>query len=1015
MADVSVEFGATDTGLEKTLKTIQDQMTSLQGEVDSGTLSFQEINQKMRELKQAEGIFTKLGGEMSESAKSAKDFQDQMRAAEAVTKANRSALDIYSEEVDKLTKLLDSGLISQKTYASAIEKAEAALKAATPQTDEAKRANEELEASLKKAEAETRALADEQKKAEAITKANRSATEIYNQEVEELQKHLSGGRISMETFEKAVAKADAKLAAANPQVEELGKDIAETGNKSVKFGNDSSIGFAKMAGAVAVGQAAFEAFKGAATLGISAVTGAIGSLANSFTSAIDSAAKMETLETAFIPLLGSVQAAQDRIAELAKFAAETPFELPEIAAASKTLETLTRGALSTSEGLRLVGDVASATNAPFNEIATTVGRLYDGLQSGRPVGEVMQRLQELGAVSGDTRAQIEALSKEGKNTEAWLVAEEALNRFSGSMKVQSGTWSGLLSTLRDGIDQSLAKFGRPIIDSLKPYLKGIIATVDLVAQKAVDFGTAFAENFIASSESAKSFQKAIDAISTGQVEAGFNLFWETLKLQAMETGNSIYKSLVASFQTAGDFISEIFRSNGPIALTFEQFGKAISNGLKSDLFSALAEIGQEIPFLGESFANSMREKSQEASDSVNTAYQLMKYNSGVATADMADQLGKVPENFKANLAKVPPLFGDITAQQAVVKAAQDAISTAAGQTAAAHSESSNKLNITGTTLEKIAQTEELLAQATAEGNTQLAERLEKNLKVLKSQAEGEAAAARAKALSLEIIELETKLNEAKAAGNEELAKTLEQDLQRKKATEEIAKLTTEYQKTLGVTKTEAGILAENFVNAKNAAAEVKIDKTTVADAKKEAAEAAEAAKSFATWLDYIKGVDPSQGVKSAKEQAADARKEIEAFGEYIGKDLANKSYPDVARELGISTLGMTGTEQMEAILGYIDSKRGELTGIQPIDEKGGKASLDNLTAKIASLGTTPQTLNLDASASIEKIKGEFKKNIDLAVSTGEGSKILGEIKTFVSEIKTLVQKIEPKLPVPALA
>jgi hypothetical protein len=39
----------------------------------------------------------------------------------------------------------------------------------------------------------------------------------------------------------------------------------------------------------------------------------------------------------------------------------------------------------------------------------------------------------------------------------------------------------------------------------------------------------------------------------------------------------------------------------------------------------------------------------------------------------------------------------------------------------------------------------------------------------------------------------------------------------------------------------------------------------------------------------------------------------------------------------------------------------------------------------------------------------------LAITTGEGSKILGEIKTFVSEIKTLVGKIEPKLPTHALS
>jgi hypothetical protein len=105
---------------------------------------------------------------------------------------------------------------------------------------------------------------------------------------------------------------------------------------------------------------------------------------------------------------------------------------------------------------------------------------------------------------------------------------------------------------------------------------------------------------------------------------------------------------------------------------------------------------------------------------------------------------------------------------------------------------------------------------------------------------------------------------------------------------------------------------------------------------------------------------------------------------------------------------------MNQILAHIASKRGELTGIQPIDEQGGKNSLQNIQAEITKLGTTQQPLNLDASASIESIKSKLKENIDLAITTGEGSKILGEIKTFVSEIKTLVGTLSQKLPSPVL-
>lgn len=62
MADVSVEFGARDTGLEKTLKAIENRLVSLDKELKSGSLSFDQIKSKMREVSQAEKLHSSLGG-----------------------------------------------------------------------------------------------------------------------------------------------------------------------------------------------------------------------------------------------------------------------------------------------------------------------------------------------------------------------------------------------------------------------------------------------------------------------------------------------------------------------------------------------------------------------------------------------------------------------------------------------------------------------------------------------------------------------------------------------------------------------------------------------------------------------------------------------------------------------------------------------------------------------------------------------------------------------------------------
>jgi hypothetical protein len=60
MADVSVEFGAKDTGLEATLKTVQAEMSRLETEIKSGELSFNDLNTAMSQLAKAEKVSQQL-------------------------------------------------------------------------------------------------------------------------------------------------------------------------------------------------------------------------------------------------------------------------------------------------------------------------------------------------------------------------------------------------------------------------------------------------------------------------------------------------------------------------------------------------------------------------------------------------------------------------------------------------------------------------------------------------------------------------------------------------------------------------------------------------------------------------------------------------------------------------------------------------------------------------------------------------------------------------------------------
>jgi len=193
---------------------------------------------------------------------------------------------------------------------------------------------------------------------------------------------------------------------------------------------------------------------------------------------IKPAMNMESFKVQFKTLLGSLEKAEKRIKELTDFAATTPFQMPAVVKASKILETLTEGAISTGKGLRMVGDVSAGVGADIDELAVWFGRLYDGLKNNRPVGEAMARLQELGAISGKARGKIEELAASGASmAEKWKAVENATAKYNGLMKEQSGILTGLISTLKDNFSLALVEIGTEILPVLKDATKELTKVI----------------------------------------------------------------------------------------------------------------------------------------------------------------------------------------------------------------------------------------------------------------------------------------------------------------------------------------------------------------------------------------------------------------------------------------------------------------------------------------------------------------------------------------------------------
>jgi hypothetical protein len=242
--------------------------------------------------------------------------------------------------------------------------------------------------------------------------------------------------------------------------------------------------FEKLKAGISGSNSAMGGFLGSLTGG--ALAGGIGALATGVfelgKKMVGGNAEMETYETQLKTLLGSAKAAKERIAELKKFGAETPFEVTDLVKAEKVLigfglqgdVALKKTGRSATQLRTEIGDMAAGTGQKFDELAGLFGKFSSGA-----TGEAISRLQELGIV---TREQLKAVgvefSKSGELTSPLDVAlakslDIAKKKFGGGMKDLSSTAAGMWSTFQDTIGEILRTVGEPIFAVAKQLLGGL--------------------------------------------------------------------------------------------------------------------------------------------------------------------------------------------------------------------------------------------------------------------------------------------------------------------------------------------------------------------------------------------------------------------------------------------------------------------------------------------------------------------------------------------------------------
>lgn len=281
---------------------------------------------------------------------------------------------------------------------------------------------------------------------------------------------------------------------------------------------------------------------------------AAGTAAGGF--ALKSAADFEQTRIGLENMLGSADKARKLLGDISKFAADTPFEFPELAQATRQLVAFGFSADEAFSTMKQLGDVSAAVGAPINDLAYLMGTLRtQGRAFTIDIRQFAQRgipiYEYLAKVLGKNEQQIAAMIEAGKIgfpevQKAFQAMTAEGGKFHNTMSKQSKSLSGLFSTLKDNIGQTARE------------LVGITQTGDIIEGSPLDklknVVTDLITNLPAFIDRLKEVASQIADYLGPKFEALFNTIaenWPTIKLLAEAFG----VALVLAIGLAIDWIN----------------------------------------------------------------------------------------------------------------------------------------------------------------------------------------------------------------------------------------------------------------------------------------------------------------------------------------------------------------------------------------------------------------------------------------------------------------------------
>ncbi len=248
----------------------------------------------------------------------------------------------------------------------------------------------------------------------------------------------------------------------------------------------------------------------------------LGKIAKDFASAgISFNASIEQYQTSFEVMTGSAEKATQITQQLKQIAANTPFELPQLADTTQLLMNYGFTADDAMEKMQMLGDISQGSADKMTRIATAYGQMSSaGKVSLEDVKQMIEAgfnpLQEISKSTGESMASLYDRISDGSLSVDEITASmerstSAGGKYFQSMDKQSQTLNGKISTLKDTFNEFAGKAMQGLSDVLSntviPALTGVLshsdeimAVLNALLPVIVAVGSAFASwkivNFI---------------------------------------------------------------------------------------------------------------------------------------------------------------------------------------------------------------------------------------------------------------------------------------------------------------------------------------------------------------------------------------------------------------------------------------------------------------------------------------------------------------------------------------